>query len=110
MADVIKTRVFLKNGKEENWNKIDNFIPEKGEMIVYNVDENHSSPRVKVGDGTHLPRDLPFIEAGSIGGLDPNNIIAKKVGHTLTFGSGEVYKYDGSSDVTVPVYTGQYHS
>ena len=26
--------------------------------------------------------------------------------HTLTFGAGGVYQFDGSADVTVPVYTG----
>lgn len=26
--------------------------------------------------------------------------------HKLTFGAGGLYKYDGSADVTVPVYTG----
>lgn len=26
--------------------------------------------------------------------------------HKLTFGAGQVYQYDGSADVTVPVYTG----
>ena len=26
--------------------------------------------------------------------------------HKLTFGAGGVYQYDGSADVTVPVYTG----
>ena len=31
---------------------------------------------------------------------------AEKVAHTLTFGAGGVYQYDGSADVTVPVYTG----
>jgi len=28
--------------------------------------------------------------------------------HKLTFGAGEEYVYDGSKDVTVPVYTGKY--
>ena len=28
--------------------------------------------------------------------------------HTLTFGSGQQYTFDGSQDVTVPVYTGVY--
>lgn len=28
--------------------------------------------------------------------------------HTLTFGDGGQYVYDGSEDVTVPVYTGEY--
>ena len=26
--------------------------------------------------------------------------------HKLTFGAGGIYQYDGSEDVTVPVYTG----
>ena len=26
--------------------------------------------------------------------------------HKLTFGAGQIYQYDGSADVTVPVYTG----
>lgn len=110
MATVVeKNRFFLKNGTEANWAKIVDFIPGKGEVIIYNVDASHSSPRMKVGDGIHLPRDLPFISAGSIDGLDVDNIVAKKVGHTLTFGAGEIYQYDGSADVTVPVYTGSYN-
>lgn len=39
------------------------------------------------------------------------HIIGEKLGevklsHTLTFGSNQQYIYDGSADVTVPVYTG----
>ena len=34
--------------------------------------------------------------------------VAEKVSHTLTFGAGGTYVYDGSQDVTVPVYTGNY--
>lgn len=30
--------------------------------------------------------------------------------HRLTFGAGGVYQYDGSADVTVPVYTGNFLS
>lgn len=29
-----------------------------------------------------------------------------RLSHKLTFGAGGVYQYDGSADVTVPVYTG----
>ncbi len=29
-----------------------------------------------------------------------------KFNHKLTFGAGETYVYDGSQDITVPVYTG----
>ena len=31
---------------------------------------------------------------------------AQKVAHRLTFGAGQQYVFDGSEDVTVPVYTG----
>ena len=37
---------------------------------------------------------------------DAGTITAGKVGHTLTFGANGEYQYDGSADVTVPVYTG----
>ena len=40
---------------------------------------------------------------------DASSIIsgtAQRVAHTLTFGAGGTYVYDGSADVTVPVYTG----
>lgn len=107
MAVVVESqRFFLKNGKEKNWAKIEDFIPGKGEPIVYNADENHPYPRLKFGDGIHLPRDLPFVNNGSEA-IDLDNIVAKRVGHKLTFGAGETYQYDGSADVTVPVYTGK---
>lgn len=108
MATVVGgTRFFLKNGKEESWDKVDDFIPGKGEPIVYNVDESHAYTRLKFGDGIHLPRDLPFTN-GNIDGIDLDNIVAKRVEHKLTFGAGQTYQYDGSADVTVPVYTGNY--
>ena len=42
---------------------------------------------------------------------DAGNIIsseAEKVKHKLTFGADQTYVFDGSADVTVPVYTGNY--
>ncbi len=108
MASEANARIYLKNGKEAKWATVDDFIPEKGEIVIYNPDATHSSPRIKVGNGVDLPRDLPFIDAGSISGLDINNLVAKKVGHKLTFGAGGAYQFDGSADVTVPVYAGQY--
>lgn len=104
-SKTLNARILLKNGTEADWNVINDFIPGNGEMIIYNKDETHSSPRVKVGDGVHIPRDLPFIDTG----IDIDNIVASKVKHKLTFGMGEVYQYDGSTDVTVPVYTGHYN-
>ena len=61
----IKTRIQLKNDTEANWNKARNFVPLLGEVIIYRADEDHASPRLKVGDGTTYVVDLPFITANS---------------------------------------------
>ena len=104
---VSNARYVLKHGTEAEWNHVLNFYPLLGEAIVYTVDEEHEFPRFKVGDGKTLPKDLPFA-AGGIPGFDPDHIVAERVGHTLTFGNGGTYRYDGSADVTVPVYAGGY--
>lgn len=102
-------RIFLKNGLEENWEKITDFIPGKGEAIIYNADDTHSTPRIKIGDGIHIPRDLPFISTELPNSFDINNITAKRVEYKLIFGADGTYQYDGSEQVTVPVYTGEYN-
>lgn len=45
---------------ETNWNKATNFIPKKGEIIIYDRDSNYSYERIKVGDGTTVVSALPF--------------------------------------------------
>ena len=37
-----------------------NYIPEQGEKVIYDPDEQHPYPRVKYGDGEHIVKDLPF--------------------------------------------------
>lgn len=106
---LLESRVILKNGSEENWNKVSDFIPEKGEILVYNPDETHSYSRLKIGNGVNLPKDLPFVATDSIPGLDPDNIVAKRVGHKLIFGNEGQYQYDGSEEVVVPTYNGKYN-
>lgn len=66
---IIKTRIQLKNDIEANWNKIAQFIPLRGELIVYSTDETHPFSRLKIGDGTTPIIDLPFLEAETIGGV-----------------------------------------
>ena len=107
-SNTIKTRIQLKCDTEANWNKSvlvseggvekttgTSFVPRKGEVIIYEADDTHPFSRLKVGDGIHSAPQLPFSGSGT----------AEKVNHTLTFGNG-TYVYDGSADVTVPVYTG----
>ena len=66
------TRILNKNDIEENWNKATNFIPKKGEIIIYNEDTNRDFPLIKVGDGVTNVINLPFlasaIDDGELGG------------------------------------------
>jgi len=73
-TNTIKTRIQLKNDTEANWNKAINFIPLKGETIIYTADSTHPFSRLKVGDGTTPVIDLPFIDSNSVNGI---NIQAK---------------------------------
>ena len=46
--------------KASNWEKCVSFIPNAGEIIVYDADENYSYERFKIGDGKTKLIDLPF--------------------------------------------------
>lgn len=64
----IKTRIQLKNDTQANWDRQVNFIPLKGEIIIYSADDSHPFSRLKVGDGITTVVALPFIDAGTIDG------------------------------------------
>ena len=61
MSTLIKTRVKHKHDTAANWEKSE-AIPLLGELIVYDQDEVFSSPRIKIGDGVTLAKDLAFVE------------------------------------------------
>ena len=56
----IKSRIIHKHDIEANWNKAVNFIPKQGEIIVYDIDDNHTVERFKIGDGKTTAINLPF--------------------------------------------------
>lgn len=58
---LLYARTQQKNDTEANWANATTFIPKKGEIVVYNADENNPSPRVKIGDGVTVVGELPFI-------------------------------------------------
>ena len=63
MANIIKeiaSRVILKHDIESNWNRVESFIPNKGEIIIYDIDDNHTYERFKLGDGKTTAINLPF--------------------------------------------------
>ena len=44
-----------------NIKKAKTFIPKNGEIIVYDADETHLRPRIKIGDGIKTVGNLDFI-------------------------------------------------
>ena len=63
--DTFYTRIQNKHDIEANWDKVTNFIPLAGEIIVYDADENYNYSRIKIGDGITLLKNLNFNE-GSV--------------------------------------------
>lgn len=49
-----------------NWAKATNFIPKKGEIIVYSDGGGTGVPKIKVGDGTTVVGSLKFLVDGNI--------------------------------------------
>ena len=93
--NTIKTRIQLKSDTEANWNKAGpkngnpGFIPLRGELIIYSADETHAFSRLKVGDGVTNVVSLPFIDAGTLNGEQPE--LVKK-------SNFEAFPSPGSSD------------
>lgn len=60
------TRIIQKHDTEERWLLTTDFIPNAGEVIIYDVDTNYNYVRMKVGDGIHNVNDLPFVDVAAI--------------------------------------------
>ena len=60
MPDRLNARVLHMHDIEENWNKCVEFVPEKSEIIVYDIDDSHDYERFKIGDGVKTITELPF--------------------------------------------------
>ena len=58
----IKSRIIHKHDTAAHWSLAENFIPKQGEIIVYDIDENYTYERIKIGDGKTLVNNLPFYD------------------------------------------------
>ena len=63
----MNARIQHKHDIEANWNKALNFIPKIGEIIVYDIDENHNYSRFKIGDGIRTINNLEFSQTDLTG-------------------------------------------
>ena len=96
MNKTINSRITVKHDITANWNKATNFKPLAGEIIVYDADETHPIPRIKIGNGDGVTNvcDLPFQPDKAIydvtelptANIDENNIYRLNVGHIYISG------------------------
>ena len=57
----MKARISLLHKTESEWHALPNFIPFKGELIIFDPDAQYDYARAKIGDGQTLLQDLPFL-------------------------------------------------
>lgn len=77
-AKTVSTRIVQKHDLEVNWSKANNFIPMRGEVIVYDIEVDadgsvlelpvgrttpYKFERIKIGDGIHAVGDLKFVNS-----------------------------------------------
>lgn len=55
----IASRIINKHDVESNWNS-SSFVPQKGELVIYDIDSNHAYERFKIGDGVNTVPNLPW--------------------------------------------------
>lgn len=60
----INAKVIHKCETEANW-ELSSYIPAEGEVVTYKIDENYDYERMKLGDGIHAVKDLPFMGANT---------------------------------------------
>lgn len=90
------TRMQQKIDTTENWSKAVNFVPKKGEIIVYSDGGGVGIPKMKVGDGTTKVGSLKFIESDGKLSTGRKISLGTAVSSTAT-------EFDGSKDITIPI-------
>jgi hypothetical protein len=56
----MKARISQLHKTEAEWLKLSKWVPEPGELVIYDPDDMHPYARIKVGDGTRAIKDLDF--------------------------------------------------
>ena len=57
----MRARICQLHKTEADWNKLPDFIPLCGELIVFDPDRQHRYSRVKIGDGVTKLQSLSFL-------------------------------------------------
>ena len=98
-----KGRIQNKHDTEANWNAAVNFKPLAGELIIYDKDNTHSTPRFKVGDGNTLVDNLPFV-SDNLNTLEAklNENIVKDPSKTYLVWKGNQFPNSTNATFTAP--------
>jgi hypothetical protein len=63
MENIINAVVSHQHATESKWG-LSSYVPEAGEIVIYDADATHNYTRQKVGDGLNKVKDLPFTLGG----------------------------------------------
>lgn len=103
-----KARFINKHDIEANWQRA-TFIPEPGEIIVYDKDAGHDYERFKIGDGLLDINSLPFADAPVKAYVDERvNIISEAVltvGKEIENVDAELVRLVGDTPVSEQIKT-----
>ena len=62
MSDTsMKARICQLHKTESEWNKLSDFVPLQGELIIFDPDRQHRYARIKIGDGKSKLQSLSFL-------------------------------------------------
>lgn len=92
----LNTRITHKYDTLENWQKATNFVPLQGELIIVAGDNEHSEPRIKVGDGSTKVNQLNYFYEGTT--LFDLELICKNKVPTSINADGTIYNRIGYKD------------
>lgn len=92
----LQARIQNKCDTTANWAKATNFVPKKGEIIIYSDGGGTGIPKMKVGDGATKVGSLKFIESDGKLSTGRKISLGTAVSSTAT-------EFDGSKDITIPV-------
>lgn len=90
MNKTLKSRIQNKRGTDAEWKLATNFVPLKGEQVVYEADSDNESPRIKIGDGNTNVNSLPFAEDVARLSSIPNNATVRSANFAMEGEGGTV--------------------